>query len=341
MATRLISKTWRVEDVLTDVTSALLSDPTGTYGVKRNDTGAVVVADGTEMTHSATGIYDYSFTDVAGVAYTAYVEFVYEHTTFRFQVDIPARIETGDMVASYSSLLERVGHFLFGIRSGYSADQTNDILECIRDGLHDVYAAHQWSFFRPRDSITTTAGTAAYSLPAACEAILGDMKYAAGESDYYPPVKQRHISQIYRWLQDDDEQNRPLYFGVETIEFDPIDGSLRQAVFYPTPDAAYVLTTRMQLRPTMIDETNQYPVGGEVLSQLITEACLAAAERNYDEQEKGHTKRFQELLPLCIMTDQELTSPTSLGPDMPETDSTDFRSRAALMGDVSINGTTM
>ena len=115
-----------MEGVLTNVTTAKLSDPTGTYGIKRNDTGLPITggADGTDMTNSSTGVYEASFTDEVGVAYTAYVEIVYDSSTYYFEVDIPARSATGTMVASYSSLLERVGHFLFGIRSGYSADQT-------------------------------------------------------------------------------------------------------------------------------------------------------------------------------------------------------------------------
>ena len=127
MATRILQKTFRVEGVLTDVTTAKLSDPTGTYGIKRNDTDAVVVADGTDMTHSATGVYEYSFEDTQDIAYTAYVEFVYGGSTFHFEVDIAARAETGTMVASYSMLTDRVGHFLFGIRTGFSSDQLDDI----------------------------------------------------------------------------------------------------------------------------------------------------------------------------------------------------------------------
>ena len=156
MATRLISKLFKVDTVLTNVTSAKLSDPTGTYGVKRNDTSAVVVADGTAMTNSATGMYEYSFTDVEGVAYTAYVEFVYAGATYHFQVDFAARNATGAMVASYSSLVERVLHYLFGIRTGASADQTSDVEDCLKDGLRRVYAAHEWSFFRPIEDVTTT-----------------------------------------------------------------------------------------------------------------------------------------------------------------------------------------
>lgn len=404
MATRLISKTWKVEGVLTNVTTATLSDPTGTYGIKRNDTDAVVVADGTAMTNSSTGVYEYSLTDSVGVAYTAYVEIVYDGSTYYFEVDIPARSATGTMVASYSSLLERVGHFLFGIRSGYSADQTLDIEECIKDGLHDVYAAHAWSFFRPVKPITTSApystGTITvasgvvtlttgtwpswaaqgvlelddeyyevssrdsdsqitledtslteatdssyelsrmeYDLPTGFEAIVGDtLEYQPGQSDFYPPVSRKHDEELMRLQQDDPYTDRPIYFSLRTSEFDPTVGSRRVLALYPPADAAYVLKVPMKLRSTMIDETNQYPVGAESLSQLITEACLAAAERNFDDSQSIHTKRFQELLPMAITADMEMTSPTTLGADAPEGETRDYYSRSVRMGDLTLNG---
>jgi hypothetical protein len=407
MATRLISQTWKVENVLTDVTTAKLSDPTGAYGVKETVSGTVTVADGTDMTKSATGTYEYSFTDTEDIAYTAYVEFVYEGNTYHLEVDIPARSASGAMVASYSSLLERVGHYLFGIRSSFSSDQTTDIEECIKDGLHDVYTAHSWSFFRPVKEITTTApystgtitvasgvvtlasgtfpswaavgvlkvssdyydvdtrdgdtqitledtsvtvaagtsyelGRPEYDLPTGFQEIVGkELAYEAGQSDFYPPVRRRHDDQIRAWRQDDPYHDRPLYFSTRAVEFDATVGSRRRLVLYPTPDAAYVLKVPMELRTTMIDAVNQYPVGAESLTQVITEACLAAAERNYDEQEGRHTKRFMELLPLAIAADQEMTSPTSLGPDAPKGENTDLVSRAVRVGTITLNDVTM
>ncbi len=404
---RIISKTWKVAGVLTNVTSAKLSDPTGTYGVKRNDTDAVIVADGTDMTNTATGIYQYSFTDVVNVAYTAWVEFVYAGATYHFEIDFPARSATGTMVVSYSSLLERIGHQLFGIRSGYSSDNTSDIEECIKDGLFDVYTAHKWSFFRPIEYITTTApydtgtievadgvvtlsdgtfpswaaqgilkvdggyydvdtrtdgttitledtsvdvdagtsyelGRPEYDLPTAFEAIVGkELAYESGQSDLYPPVRERHDDALRRWRQDNPVHNRPIYFSTRTAEFDPIVGSRRRLALYPTPDAAYVLKVPMQLRTTMIDAVSQYPVGGESLSQVITEACLAAAERNYDEEVGRHTERFQAMLPLAIAADLEMTSPTQLGPDAPRDERKRFISRASRLGDISFNGTIL
>ena len=54
-----------------------------------------------------------------------------------------------------------------------------------------------------------------------------------------------------------------------------------------------------------------------MLSYLIMESCLSEAEKNFEEKEATHTKRFMEMLPLAIQTDKERSSPTSLGPDAP------------------------
>jgi len=247
-------------------------------------------------------------------------------------------LATGPMAVSYSSLLERVGHFLFGIRSGYSADQITDVEDCIRDGLRRVYSAHNWSFFRPVKTITTEDGIATYSLPTGYESIESEMHYAPGESDFYPPVHQRHDSEIRKRQQDDDDEGRPLYFSVRTVEFDPAVGSLRQLVLYPTPDDEYILYAKMTLRPTMIDATDQYPIGGAMLSALITESCLAAAEHGYDETEGVHTKSFHELLPLAIQADMEASSPRTLGPDAPNKENVDLVSRSVMMGAITLEG---
>ena len=91
MGTRTITRNWKVDGVLTNVTTAKLSDAGATYGVKRNDNDAVVVADGTAMTNDSTGVYSYTFTEPAdGLAYTAWVEFVYGGNTYRFEHDITA-----------------------------------------------------------------------------------------------------------------------------------------------------------------------------------------------------------------------------------------------------------
>jgi hypothetical protein len=416
MSERTIRREFEVGGVLTNVTTAKLSDDSATFGIKRNDTDAVVVADGTNMTNAATGVYTYTFTAVDGVAYTASVEFVYNGDTFWDEFIIPATSSTAAMVCSYDSLLERVGHELFGIRSGFTDDQTTDILQCIQDGLHYVYTAHDWSFFKPIKDISTTApyttgtvtivagvvtlagGTfptwAGYGIllvdsnyysvasrdsstqltlddTSAAEAAgttysLGrpevplddsfeavandsDLTYYPDQNDLYPPVRQRHDQALRTMQQNNPYYDRPVFYSVRTVEFDPTVGSRKRLAFYPTPDAAYVLRVPMILRPTMIDSTNQYPVGGETLSQLIVEACLKSVEVDFYEKTDGrHTRKFYEMLPLAIKADLEKSAPTSLGPDMPRGEhyysgvayDCDY-ARAARIGAIVLDGDTM
>jgi hypothetical protein len=409
---RNITQQFKVGGVLTNVTSAKLSDPTGTFGIKRNDTGATVVADGTNMTQTLTGTYQYTLAAELNVSYTAYIEFVYDGDTIYIEFDLPAVSDDYGMVASFSTLVSRIGKFLYGIRSGFDAEQSNEITDCIQDGLHDVYTAHNWSFFRPVEDISTTApyatgtvtiaagvvtlvggtwpswaangilkvGDNYYSislrnsgtsltlddtsvtvasaasfelarpeieLPTGFEAIANDsdLTYYPGQNDCYPPVRQRHDKGIRTLQQGNPYFDRPTLYSVRTVEFDPTVGSRKRLALYPSPDAAYVLRVPMILRPTMIDATNQYPVGGETLAQVILEACLAGAERNFDEQGKMHRERFLELLPLAIAADLEKSSPTSLGPDRGDRRPSAYSSydywRSSRIGAVSLDGDTL
>lgn len=64
-----------VDGSLTDATTVLLSDPGGTYGIRRMDDYTASVADGTAFTKEATGHYEYDFDPPAlGVEYEAQIE---------------------------------------------------------------------------------------------------------------------------------------------------------------------------------------------------------------------------------------------------------------------------
>ncbi len=88
---KTIRRNWEVDGVPTNPTSIKLQDPTNTFGVKRNDTSAVVVAAGTSLEEVETGVFEYTFEEpTTGLAYTAYVQVVYAGNTFYFEHDIPA-----------------------------------------------------------------------------------------------------------------------------------------------------------------------------------------------------------------------------------------------------------
>lgn len=61
--------------ILRDAESVKLSNSGGTAGIIRNDTSAVIVADGTDMVRVAEGVYRFSFNEpAASLTYTAYFE---------------------------------------------------------------------------------------------------------------------------------------------------------------------------------------------------------------------------------------------------------------------------
>ena len=316
---------------------------------------------------------------------------------------------------NYSILLSRVGHYLFGIRSGFSEDQQADINDCLQDGLRRVYAVHDWSFLHPIADVVTTApystgtvtiasgvvtltggtfptwaadgvikvsnryysvasrgsGTqitldatsltvasaASYQLArpeipldAAFDAVSNDsdLTYYPSPDCWYPPVKWKHDATIRQLEANSPEFERPVFYSVRTVRFDPTVGSRKVLALYPAPDQAYTLRVPMILRPVLLDEVNLYAVGGEILSQVILEACLASAEHNFEEREHVHEKRFMELISLAIRDDQERSSPTELGPDSPRGEPWKFgvydhayRLREQRIGGLTLGGTSL
>ena len=63
MPTLTIRKTWYVNGVPTNPESIVLSDSTGAYGIRRDDTGAVIVAADTPMNEVSTGVFEYTVAD--------------------------------------------------------------------------------------------------------------------------------------------------------------------------------------------------------------------------------------------------------------------------------------
>jgi len=78
-----IRRTFKLDGVLTDMTSVELSNEAATVGVKRDDTDASVVAAGTAMARASTGVYTYTFTDPADdLTYTYWIEVTYGGETY-------------------------------------------------------------------------------------------------------------------------------------------------------------------------------------------------------------------------------------------------------------------
>jgi len=204
------------------------------------------------------------------------------------------------------------------------------------------------------DTTSVTIATAAnyqlarpeIPLDAAFDAVSNDsdLTYYPSPESWYPPVKWRHDSTIRQLEGNNPEFDRPVFYSVRTVRFDPTVGSRKVLALYPAPDKVYTLRVPMILRPLLLDEVNLYAIGGEMLSQVILEACLASAETNFEEREAVHHQRYMELIVLAIRDDQERSSPTSLGPDIGDRHRRfgvvdyEHRLREQRLGDVYLGG---
>ena len=109
----VVSFEWRVDDVLTDVDSAVLSDAGDNFGVRRVDNQAIVVAAGQELDHVSTGVYEYEFEDPsAGLQYEYWVRIVHDGSTHHVQGYINSDDQTpvvAGRYASYEGLVAKYG----------------------------------------------------------------------------------------------------------------------------------------------------------------------------------------------------------------------------------------
>lgn len=81
---KTIRYTFDVGGVLTDVTSVVLRAPDNSFGVRRTDNNAVVVASGTPLAHLSTGVYEYTFAEPASnLSYEYWIERVFSGNTKR------------------------------------------------------------------------------------------------------------------------------------------------------------------------------------------------------------------------------------------------------------------
>lgn len=152
-ATRTLEFEYRTGSpaVLTDVTSAVLSDPTATFGARRQDTAAVVVADGTAMTHDGTGRYSYEIPE-NGYTLEYWVEYVVGGVTrwqkfysFPTSIHYANRVDIEREIGKDNTLL-------------YADPQSNQLPE-------DVAATIEDSLDFADDLINSRLGGAGYTLP--------------------------------------------------------------------------------------------------------------------------------------------------------------------------------
>lgn len=156
MSTTIINLSVYVDGLLTDLTSAVFANAAATFGIRRIDTGASVVALNTALTHLATGTYQHSFTDPAsGLSYEYALKIVYLGTTYYYTRIIQAgtvsnllTIPTSNHYSSQAEVVRYLGDAAIQLMTeDWTSDDTSplwqDILEEVDETI-DLYTTQRY-----------------------------------------------------------------------------------------------------------------------------------------------------------------------------------------------------
>ena len=335
----------KVTGVPVAVTSVKLSSYDGTYGVKRDDTGAVVVADGTAMTYVSVGRYRYEFTDPAyDLTYTYCLEIVYLGETYWITGRItgptaPAGgIEPG-LTRTVAELVAEVGDSL-GVGRTPTGDDLAMVLRLIDSGYRQFLfpvplpgenTAHRWSFLCPMTTLSLAATDFDYDLPGNFGTLKGTFTYAAGVTS--TEIRVCGEAQIRALRAAHNRNGDPYLAGIGVKAYAEATGTRFEVVFFPTPDKARVLTYAYDV---LLDKLSKnyvaggadiYPLGGAKHSETLLECCLAVAEQRRDDMGGGfHTGRARELMGASIAADRA-NAPDYLGYNADGSDGVEYVGR--------------
>ncbi len=152
-----------------------------------------------------------------------------------------------------------------------------------------------------------------YDLPSDFSGFEGQLTYSPNQSAIYPPIPHVPDLQIRRQRQYSWGSDYPQAVSIRPKSFDAALGQRWQAVFWPTPDAAYTLEYRYRVEPHVLSGQYPNPLGGPEIGELVLEACLSVAEQRYRDEAGIHTELFTRKLAAAIEHDRQASSPDTIG----------------------------
>jgi hypothetical protein len=111
-----------------------------------------------------------------------------------------------------------------------------------------------------------------------------------------------------QWLEmraSSDLTGDPRYAATRFKAEDRTTGHRQEAMFYPTPDTAWILHYQYEAYSGALSDSYPYPLGGMKLSELYIESCLSVAERRIHDQPGFHTQQFEALLLDAVARDMK------------------------------------
>jgi hypothetical protein len=203
MSSLIWTRTIEISGVPTDADSTpVLTDKAGTFGIKRLDTAAVVVAAGAAMTREGAGVYSYELAAPAdGVTYRAAFRFVVRGRNYYAAEEQTASIET--VLPSYltASEADALAASLPGLVS-YRAAAADAKATALALASGKLDAAHRWQGRKYDDAQSLEFPRLAYESGAAI---------GAASRVAYDPARQRTVAGVvWDWDADADAAVVPV-----------------------------------------------------------------------------------------------------------------------------------
>lgn len=221
----------------------------------------------------------------------------------------------------YSDFLAEIGHYLgWGRTSGnWSANQTTELASILKSGLRQFYnhppipngpTNHRWSFLHPVTTISTVADDYDQTLPDNFGGIEGNITYAV--NDGFQDIVIIGEQQIRSMRQGGDVSGRPICAAVRPRAGTGTTGQRFEILWWPVPNAVYVLSYRYTALQDAPSAASPYPLGGAMHSETILQSAKAEAERRFNDMRGPEYARFMEMLAASIAYDAR-QAPETLG----------------------------
>jgi len=246
----------------------------------------------------------------------------------------------------FSDLQKAVGFFLgWGSdSSNWSAEELSAINSIVQSGyrkflvppkLSENDPVHVWSFTCPNASLSLTAGTDDYDLPADFGGLRTGFYYSEGS--LRNPIDIVGIGQVLEDRARLAATGRARKAAIRPKEFTGDTESVRyEVLLYPNPQSDATLYYQYNVLLHKLSDSAPYPIGGMDHGETLLESCLAVAESRQDDELGPHHDLFMERLAASIERDRRVMTPDTLGYNADYSDGSQYGRRSTHV--VTVNG---
>ena len=220
-------------------------------------------------------------------------------------------LDGDSLAASYAELKSAVARYLGYDPANLTESQTSEVDSCVQSGIRNFYyppkvegvdETYEWSFLRQTCSEQTSAGVGEYRMADGFGKARGDI-YFAGDDREMRPLTVVPVGTLLAFRRRGGT-GAPRCAAFRFKATFGTKGQYVEMMLHPVPDRAYELTFSGEADTGRLSADRPFPLGGPSFAELVTESCLASAERRVNDEAGIHAEAFRTLLVSMIAKDR-------------------------------------